>query len=224
MSDFAPVTSVDNLRQHYGVPSRAASTKETPRINAAYRQLLEAAPFFALASIGPEGLDCSPRGDAANAVEIIDERTIAIPDRRGNNRLDTLENIVRDGRVALLFLIPGCDEALRINGTAIVTVDADLLASLAKERREPASAVIVTIQTMYFQCARAIRRAFAKASPFRPVLRISSIRYIVPCGGVTFICGKSFKISSASFRRRSNGAATEMHALDPNFSAYSAAS
>ena len=159
MSDFAPVTSVDNLRQHYGVPSRAASTKETPRINAAYRQLLEAAPFFALASIGPEGLDCSPRGDAANAVEIIDDRTIAIPDRRGNNRLDSLENIVRDGRVALLFLIPGCDEALRINGTAIVTVDADLLASLAKEGREPASAVIVTVQTMYFQCARAIRRA-----------------------------------------------------------------
>ena len=125
MSDFAPVTSVDNLRQHYGVPSRAASTKETPRINAAYRQLLEAAPLFALASIGPEGLDCSPRGDTANVVEIIDDRTIAIPDRRGNNRLDSLENIVRDGRVALLFLIPGCDEALRINGTAIVTVDAE---------------------------------------------------------------------------------------------------
>ncbi len=89
----------------------------------------------------------------------LDDQTIAIPDRRGNNRLDTLENIVRDGRVALLFLIPGCDEALRINGNAIVTADPDLLARLAKQDRVPASAIIVTIQTMYFQCARAIRRA-----------------------------------------------------------------
>ena len=154
-----PITSIDALRQHYGVVSAAAKNKETPRINDAYRQLLEAAPFFALASVGPDGLDCSPRGDAGGLIEILDDQTIAIPDRRGNNRLDTLENIVRDGRVALLFLIPGCDEALRINGNAIVTADPDLLARLAKQDHVPASAIIVTIQTMYFQCARAIRRA-----------------------------------------------------------------
>ena len=159
MTKLAPITSIDALRQHYGVPGHAAMNKETPRINDAYRQLLEAAPFFTLASVGPDGLDCSPRGDTEGLIKILDAQTIAIPDRRGNNRLDTLENIVRDGRVALLFLIPGCDEALRINGTAIITADPDLLAQLAKQDRVPASAIIVTIQTMYFQCARAIRRA-----------------------------------------------------------------
>ena len=159
MTRPAPITSIDVLRKHYGIVSEAAKKKETPRINDAYRQLLEAAPFFALASVGPDGMDCSPRGDAGGLIEILDDQTIAIPDRRGNNRLDTLENIVRDGRVALLFLIPGCDEALRINGNAIVTADPDLLARLENQDCVPASAIIVTIQTMYFQCSRAIRRS-----------------------------------------------------------------
>ena len=89
-----PITSIDALRQHYGVVSAAAENKETPRINDAYRQLLEATPFFALASVGPDGLDCSPRGDTGGLIEILGDQTIAIPDRRGNNRLDTLENIL----------------------------------------------------------------------------------------------------------------------------------
>lgn len=104
-------------------------------------------------------MDCSPRGDGPGFVRILDPKTIAVPDRRGNNRLDTLRNIVREPRVALLFFIPGWNECLRINGTAIVTVDADLLGTMEIDGKRPASAIVVTIETMYFQCARAIKRA-----------------------------------------------------------------
>lgn len=158
----ASVKSIAELEALYpGIAkiAPAAILKETPLINAEYRQLIEAAPFFAIASIGPEGMDCSPRGDGPGFVHILDERTIAFPDRRGNNRLDTLRNIVFDPRVALMFLIPGWNECLRINGTAQVTADADLLARFAMDGKLPASAVIVTIETMYFQCARALIRA-----------------------------------------------------------------
>ena len=133
--------------------------KETAIINDAYRRLIEAAPFFAVASIGPEGMDCSPRGDGPGCVQILDDQTVAFADRRGNNRLDTLRNIVLDPRVALLFLIPGWNECLRINGHATVTADADLLDGFAVNGQRPVTAVMVKIDTMYFQCARAIKRA-----------------------------------------------------------------
>ena len=115
--------------------------------------------FFAIASIGPDGMDCSPRGDGPGFVRILDESTVAFPDRRGNNRLDTLRNIVVDPRVALLFLIPGLNETLRINGTAHLSTDSDLLNSFVVKGRRPVTAVIVKIDTMYFQCARALKRA-----------------------------------------------------------------
>ncbi len=156
------VTTIAELEALYpGIAKIAPATfhKETPVINDEYRQLIETAPFFAIASIGPGGMDCSPRGDESGFLRILDERTIAFPDRRGNNRLDTLRNIVADPRVALLFLIPGWNECLRINGTAQITADADLLASFEHQGKQPATVVVVTIQTMYFQCARAIKRA-----------------------------------------------------------------
>lgn len=154
------VETIEHLEALYPGPPPATSTgKETPRINAEYRQLIEAAPFFALASIGPEGMDCSPRGDGPGFVKIVDERTVAFADRRGNNRLDTLRNIVGDPRVALLFLIPGWSEALRINGRAHITTDPELLDAFIINGKRPVTAVVVQIDTMYFQCARAIIRA-----------------------------------------------------------------
>jgi PPOX class probable FMN-dependent enzyme len=133
--------------------------KEVDYLTPEYRKLIEASPFAALATVGPEGLDCSPRGDAAGFVRIVDDRTIAMPDRRGNNRIDSLRNIVRDPRVALLFLIPGSGTTFRVNGRAGISVEPDLLQSFAVEGKAPRSAIIVTVKAAYFQCARAILRA-----------------------------------------------------------------
>jgi len=148
-----------DLERLYAAPLATSLGKETPVINPAYRRLIEAAPFCMIASIGPEGMDCSPRGDGPGFVRILDERTLAIPDRRGNNRLDTLRNIVRDERVALLFLIPGLNETLRINGRAHLTTEPGLLADFAVNGKPPVSAIVVEIDTMYFQCARALKRS-----------------------------------------------------------------
>ncbi len=112
-----------------------------------------------LATAGPEGLDCSPRGDGKGFVRVIDDKTLAIPDRRGNNRIDSLRNIIRDPRVALLFLIPGSGTTFRVNGSARITTDAEVLKSFAVEGKEPRSVIIVTVEACYFQCARAIIRS-----------------------------------------------------------------
>ena len=114
---------------------------------------------MALATGGPEGLDCSPRGDLAGFVRIEDERTLAMPDRHGNNRVDSLRNIVRDGRVGLLFLVPGSGTTLRVNGRAHLSVDDELRASFAVDGKAPRSVMVVAIEAVYFQCARAIHRS-----------------------------------------------------------------
>jgi uncharacterized protein len=129
------------------------------RITPPYRILIEKAPFAVLATAGPEGLDCSPRGDLPGFVRIHDEKTLMMPDRRGNNRIDSLRNIVRDPRVALLFLIPGSGNTLRVNGRAHVSRDADLLVSFKVDSKAPRSVIILTVEEVYFQCARAIVRA-----------------------------------------------------------------
>ena len=121
--------------------------------------MIAASPFVAVATAGPEGLDCSPRGDAAGFVHVVDERTLHMPDRRGNNRVDTLRNIVRDGRIGLLFLIPGSGTTLRLDGRAVVTTDPALRATYAMEGKAPRSVVVITVDSVYFQCARAIKRA-----------------------------------------------------------------
>jgi PPOX class probable FMN-dependent enzyme len=124
-----------------------------------YRRLIEASPFFVLATSGPEGLDCSPRGDLPGFMRIADERTLMFPDRRGNNRVDSLRNIVRDPRAALLFLIPGSGTTLRANGRAHLDTDPALLASFAVEGKAPRSVVVFRVESIYFQCARAVLRA-----------------------------------------------------------------
>jgi uncharacterized protein len=124
-----------------------------------YRVLIDKSPFVALATSGPEGLDCSPRGDLPGFVRIHDEKTLMMPDRRGNNRVDSLRNIVRDPRIALLFLIPGSGSTLRVNGRAQVSVDPDLLASFRVDGKAPRTVIVMTVDDIYFQCARAIVRS-----------------------------------------------------------------
>lgn len=153
------IESVAELEKLYGAPPEGALLKEIDRLTEEYARWLTSSPFFAIASIGPEGMDCSPRGDRGQAAFIADDRTLHVPDRRGNNRMDTLRNIVRDGRVALLFLVPGASECLRINGTAIVTADAALRTQYAVDGKEPATVIVVAIESVYFQCARAVKRS-----------------------------------------------------------------
>lgn len=153
------VSTLDQLLSLYGTPGEPSLRKVSDRFTPEYQRMVEASPFFALATIGSGGLDCTPRGDQGQAVRVINETTIAIPDRRGNNRLDTLRNIVEDPRCALLFLIPGVNECIRINGTAEITTDPDLLKSFAAHGKEPATVILVTIGELYFQCARAIIRS-----------------------------------------------------------------
>ncbi len=132
------ITSLADLEALYGEPNSASLLKETDRITPEYRAFVEAAPFAVLATAGPEGLDCSPRGDGPGFVRVADERTLLIPDRRGNNRIDSLRNILRDPRVALLFLIPGVGETLRVNGRAGISVAPDLLQSFKVQGKLPA--------------------------------------------------------------------------------------
>ena len=143
----------------YGESPPGAILKEVAYIHPHYRAMIEASPFMVLATSGPEGLDCSPRGDPAGFVQVPDDKTVLIPDRRGNNRIDSLRNIVRDGRVALLFLIPGVGETLRINGVASISVAPDLIERFPYRGTLPRSVIVVRAQTVYFQCAKAIMRS-----------------------------------------------------------------
>src|ERR1700686_2143543 len=153
------IATVAQLEAIYGETNEASTVKVADRITPSYRVLIEKSPFAALATSGPEGLDCSPRGDLAGFVRIHDPKTLMMPDRRGNNRTDSLRNIVRDPRVALLFLIPGSGTTLRVNGRAHLSADAELLASFVMESKAPRCVVVITVESVYFQCARAIVRA-----------------------------------------------------------------
>lgn len=156
---MATIRSVEELEALYGLPQETALVKEVPSIIPEYRTLIEASPFVALATSGPEGLDCSPRGDQPGFVRIQDDRTLLMPDRRGNNRADSLKNIIRDPRVGLLFLIPGSGTTLRVNGRAHLSTDADLLESFAVDGSAPRCVIVIAIDSVYFQCARAIVRS-----------------------------------------------------------------
>ncbi|MCW8084446.1 pyridoxamine 5'-phosphate oxidase family protein [Sabulicella glaciei] len=154
------IETLDELHAHYGTPGPASLRKEAPRLTPEYRRIIEAAPFLALATAGPEGLDCSPRGDRpGQLVRVLDDRTLALPDRRGNDRIDSLRNILRDPRVALMFLVPGSGNALRVNGTARLTADRALLDSFLMEGKAPRTVAVIQVETVYFQCARAVLRA-----------------------------------------------------------------
>jgi uncharacterized protein len=153
------IETVQELNALYGEPGEASLIKVTDYLTAEYRRMIEASPFVALATAGPEGLDCSPRGDAGNVVYVEDARTLLMPDWRGNNRVDSLSNIVRDPRVALMFLIPGSNTAMRVNGRAVVAIEPALLDRFEMDGRHPRSVIVITIEEAYSQCARALIRA-----------------------------------------------------------------
>ena len=152
------ITSESELDALYGEPVPTALTKEIEYISEDYARYIAASPLLILATSGPEGLDCSPRGDPAGFVRIHDPKTLIIPDRRGNNRVDSLRNIVRDPRVGLLFLIPGIEGTMRVNGRAALSTDPDLCASFAMGAKAPKCVIVVHVERAYIQCKKALVR------------------------------------------------------------------
>ena len=153
------VTSEAELEAIYGHPSGPAVIKEIDHISDNYRRFIELSPFVVLATSGPEGLDCTPRGDPPGFVRVEGRHTLMIPDRRGNNRVDSLRNLVTDPRISLLFLIPGVGETLRVNGRAVISTDPDLCRSFAMADKLPRSVIVVTAERVYFQCPKALLRS-----------------------------------------------------------------
>lgn len=153
------INSVEQLESIYGKPGERACWKEIAYLNEDYQSFVRASPFVVLASVGSEGTDCSAKGDPAGFVHIADERTLIIPDRPGNNRIDNLRNIVVDPRVSLLFLIPGIGETLRVNGRAKISIDPSLLARFEMQGRLPRAVVIVRVDAVYFHCSKSIVRS-----------------------------------------------------------------
>lgn len=153
------ITELTELERLYGTVARPSIAKVTDHIHPAYRPFIDVSPFVALATSGPDGLDVSPRGDPAGFIDIEDDRTLLLPDRRGNNRIDSLRNILHDNRVALLFLIPGIGETLRVNGTAAISTDPVLLERFAVNNQLPKTVLRIAVDTVFFQCSRAILRA-----------------------------------------------------------------
>lgn len=153
------ITRVEQLEALYGAPAPKSLVKEIDHISDHYRAFIEKSPFVVVATSGPGGLDCSPRGDPAGFVRVRDEKTLLLPDRRGNNRLDSLRNLIGDPRISLLFLIPGVGETLRINGRAEILVDPDLCVSFAMAGKAARSVIEVTVERVYFQCQKALARS-----------------------------------------------------------------
>ena len=158
------ISTVAELEALYDKPAGASLFKEIDYISDHYRTFIEKAPFAVMATSGPGGLDCSPRGDPAGFVRVLDRKRVLVPDRRGNNRIDSLRNLIEDPRVSLLFLIPGVNETLRINGRARIIVDEELAASFAINERVPKVLLEVTADRVYFQCAKALVRSRLWAS------------------------------------------------------------
>lgn len=157
-----PMEYIDDIKELetlYGEPGAVSLRKVVPALTPLYRQWIETSRFCVMSTVGPDGTDGSPRGDSGPVVQIRDARTLAMPDWRGNNRLDTLRNIVTDGRVSLMFFVPGSNNVMRINGQARLTADVDIRASFEKKGRQPATVIIISISEVYSQCARALLRA-----------------------------------------------------------------
>ena len=156
---MARISTVEQLAALYGPVGEASTAKVAARVTPEYGAMIAASPFAVLATAGPEGLDCSPRGDRPGFVRVHDDRTLMLPDRRGNNRIDSLLNVVRDSRVALLMLVPGSGSTLRINGRGHVDDDPALLTSFTVEGKAPRSVLVIEVGEIYFQCARAVVRS-----------------------------------------------------------------
>lgn len=153
------IDSVDQLKAIYGLPSERSLNKVSSVITPLYNQWIGASRFLVIATVGDEGCDASPRGDIENLVKIPDSKTMWVPDWKGNNRLDTISNIVRDGRLSLLFMVSGCGNVVRVNGKAVVTNDNEIVKTFSREGKTPATVIVVSVGEVYFQCAKALMRS-----------------------------------------------------------------
>lgn len=153
------VTDIAELEALYGAPAPASIAKVVQELTPLYRKWIMESRFCVVSTVGSTGTDGSPRGDDGPVVREIDSHTLAMPDWRGNNRIDTLRNIVEDGRISLMFLVPGSNVAARVNGFAKVSVDPDLLGSFEQGGRHPRSVIVIRIGEIYAQCARALMRS-----------------------------------------------------------------
>lgn len=153
------ITTLDDLHTHYGTPAKPAVAKVTPYLTPSYRTFLTRSRFCVLTTVGPEGTDGSPRGDIGPVVAALDDRTLALPDWKGNERIDSLRNIVRDERVSLMFLIAGSTNALRVNGRARLTADTALRETFAREGVLPRTVIVIAVDEAYPQCAKALQRS-----------------------------------------------------------------
>src|SRR3954468_11187721 len=158
-TDPHAVTSLAQLEALFGAVGEASLKKEVDYLHPAYQALIRASPFAMLATAGSGGLDASPRGDPPGFVAIQDDKTLLLPERRGNNRIDSLRNLLTDPRVALLFLVPGVGETLRVNGRARITVAPEMLQRFAMEGKLPQCVLVIEVESVYFQCARALQRS-----------------------------------------------------------------
>lgn len=158
-ADPHAITSLPQLEALFGAVAAPSFQKEVDYLHPAYQALIKASPFAVLATAGPGGLDASPRGDPPGFVAIQDDKTLLLPERRGNNRIDSLRNLLADPRVALLFLVPGAGETLRVNGRASITTEPDLLQRFAVEGKPPHCVIVIKVEAVFFQCARAIQRS-----------------------------------------------------------------
>lgn len=163
--EFEEIRSIEKLQELYGVPMELVIKKQKTKLDKFSKQFLKLSPFSVLATSNSKGnMDCSPRGDYPGFIQVLDDSTIALPDRPGNNRLDSLYNIVENPNVGLLILIPGFAECLRINGTAKIVTNANLLAQFEHQSKRPKTALVISIQEIYFHCAKAITRSKLWAS------------------------------------------------------------
>lgn len=158
-TDIHAITNATQLAALFGEVGEASIRKEVAFVHPHYRALIEASPFAVLATAGPDGLDASPRGDAPGFVQLQGNTTLLLPERRGNNRVDSLRNILADPRVALLFLIPGVGETLRVNGRGTITTAPELLARFVVQGQAPKCVIVIEVEAVFFQCARAIQRS-----------------------------------------------------------------
>ncbi len=153
------ISTIEALEAIYGMPLERAKWKEIDFINEDYRRFIEASPFLILATVGEKGVDCSPRGDPAGFARIVDEKTLQVPDRRGNNRLDSLRNIIGNPQVGLIFLIPNVGETIRVSGRAELLVDEELCASFSMNGKPANCVVSVAVEKVYYQCQKALARS-----------------------------------------------------------------
>ena len=204
------VSSVAELEALYGVPAEASTAKEVDYITPQYRAYIEASPFASLATSGPEGLDCSPRGDKPGFVRIHDERTLMLPDRRGNNRIDSLRNIVRDPRVALLFLIPGIGQYAARQRPRPYQRRSGAAGVFAVEEKAPRSVMVMQVETVYFQCARALVRS----DLWNPARHIDPRN--LPSAGQILAALTRERVGGEDLRPRMAGARRQDHVVTPS--------